>query len=118
MRRIVALLFVLLGAAEASAAPCTGWLEPKFWKTAALADVERCLATSKVNARAEDGWTPLHHAAAFSTAPAIVTALLKAGADARAVDEDGKKPVDHAENNEALKSTDAYWRLNDAAYGD
>ena len=184
MRLIVALLFVLLAAAQASAAPCTGWLKADFWKTATLADVQGCLATSPVNARDEDGFTPLHRAAAFSTTPAIisalldagaevnartengwtplhvaaaarttpafvtalldagaevnaraedgltplhgaamisttpaiVTALLDAGADARAVAEDGKKPIDYARDNKALAGSDAFWRLNDAAY--
>ena len=93
MRLIVALLFVLLAAAQASAAPCTGWLKADFWKTATLADVQGCLATSPVNARDEDGFTPLHRAAAFSTTPAIISALLDAGAEVNARTEGGQTPL-------------------------
>ena len=93
MRLIVALLFVLLAAAQASAAPCTGWLEPDFWRAATLTDVQGCLATSPVNARNEDGFTPLHYAAGNSTTPAIVTALLDAGAEVNARTENGWTPL-------------------------
>ena len=70
------------------------------------------------NARAKLVGTPLHGAARFNKNPAVITALLDAGADAKAKDgESGKTPFDHArENNEKLKNTDVYWRLNDAQY--
>ena len=45
-------------------------------------------AGADVNARAENGWTPLH-AAGTSKTPAIVTALVKAGADVNARNENG-----------------------------
>lgn len=54
--------------------------------------------------------TPLHDAAENGTAT-DVTALLEAGADPKAWNKTGKTPWDYAKENEALKGTDAYWRL-------
>ena len=73
------------------------------------------------NARAEDGDTPLHRAAAQlfgdeSHAGAAIEALLDAGADAATRNAAGKTPWDLAQENEALKGSDAYWRLNDARF--
>ena len=69
------------------------------------------------NARTEFGYTPLHEAAtSFGTTVEAVTALLEAGADHNTRDSDGKLPFDYAEDNEQLKGTDAYWKLNDARF--
>ncbi len=38
------------------------------------------------------------------------------GADPNALDFDGKIPWDYAKENEALKGTDAYWRLNELRF--
>lgn len=73
-------------------------------------------AGAKLNARDKDGWTPLIFAAAFSQSPAILEALLSAGADPKARDLDGKTALDHAKENEAMKGTDAFWKLNDATF--
>ncbi len=103
-------------------------------------------AGAEVNAQSEDGWTPLHvavegnglaivlalldagasvnvrgfsplHAAARGTDdPAVVEALLEAGADASAQDGEGKTPWHYAQDNLALKGTKIYWRLNDARF--
>ena len=48
------------------------------------------------NARAEDGWTPLHRAARDSESPAVVQVLLDAGADLNAQAEDGWTPLHFA----------------------
>ena len=58
--------------------------------------------------------TPLHAAAEHNENPAVIEALLDAGADATARDDYGRIPYDYAEDNEALKGSAAYWRLNDA----
>ena len=62
------------------------------------------------------GHSPLHHAARFANNPAVIEALLSAGADASARDPNGKTPWDYAQENEALRGTDAYWLLNDARF--
>ena len=49
-------------------------------------------------------------------APAIITTLLDAGADATAQDIEGKSPFDYAKQNEALADTAAYWALHDAQF--
>ena len=56
------------------------------------------------------GHSPLHHAARFADNPAVIEALLSAGADASARDNEGKIPY-YAQENEALRGTDAWWRL-------
>ena len=45
-----------------------------------------------------------------------VMRCLQTGADPKARDEWGKLPFDYARNNEKLKGTDAYWKLNDARF--
>ena len=62
------------------------------------------------------GFTPLHYAAQLRTTIEYVTALLAAGADPNARDSDGTLPFDYARDNEQLKGTDAYWKLNDARF--
>ena len=42
-------------------------------------------------------------------------ALLAAGADASARDGEGKAPWDYAQENEALRGTDALWRLREGS---
>ena len=69
-----------------------------------------------VNARDEDGWTPLHEAAEWNANPDVITALIKAGADGSLTDSRGRTPFDLAKEKEALKNTDAYWALNDARF--
>ena len=64
------------------------------------------------------GMTPLHRAAMGNENPAVATALLEAGANPRAKANNGKMPIDYAMDNEALKGSKVYWRLNDARFGD
>ena len=72
-------------------------------------------AGADVNARSEGGTTPLHSAARSRT-PANIQVLLDAGADASLVNNDGETALDIARGNDAIKGTDAYWRLNDLSY--
>jgi len=74
-------------------------------------------AGADVNARNEDGDTPLHFAAEKAKNPEFLTVLLEAGADGRAINESGKTPFQIAKAyNRALRGTDAYWVLNDARF--
>ncbi len=59
--------------------------------------------------------TPLHVAARFNGV-AVVTALLEAGANPSARDQYGATPFRWAAENEALKGSKVYWRLNDARF--
>ena len=95
---------------------CTQWNTPSFFKRVSLADLTRCLKVKNPNARNKNGRTPLHLAAWYSKAPAVVTALLTAGADPAARDKAGKTPWDYAEQNAALKDTAPYWRLNEERF--
>ena len=67
---------------------CEKWNTPAFFRRADAADVSRCLKVKKADARNRYGRTPLHYAAQ-GDAPALVTALVKAGADPNAQDRRG-----------------------------
>jgi ankyrin repeat protein len=72
-------------------------------------------AGADVNAADDDGFTALIFAA-VSSGPEMVSALLSAGADARARERlHGKSPADYAAENPALRDSDAYRRLLERA---
>ena len=73
---------------------------------------------ANVNARYDTGATPLHWATDSNENPAVLTLLLDRGADATLRDKENKLPFDYAKENEKLKDTDVYWRLNDARFED
>ena len=67
---------------------CEKWNTPAFFKSAQAEDISRCLKVKKPDARNNIGRTPLHYAAQ-GEAPALVAALVKAGAEVDAQDERG-----------------------------
>ena len=71
---------------------------------------------AQVDARDKDGWTPLHRAARFNPNPKIVLTLLELGANPKARTDRGRTPWNLIQENDELKNTDAYWRLNDLRY--
>ena len=73
-------------------------------------------AGAKVNERTEEGGTALLYAAKYQDNPAVILALLDANADVTIKDEEGKTAWDYMKENEDLKGTDAYWRLNNLRF--
>ena len=82
-------------------------------------------AGANVDARDEDGNTPLHWAANYNIdlgdnsprhAGDAIRPLLEAGANPNATNAAGRTPWDLAQENEQLRGTDAYWRMNDARF--
>ncbi len=103
--------------ALAARVSCEDWNTEVFFQRAGVADISRCLKVgAKVNARDEDGSTPLHIAVLLSKTPAVLSALLDAGAAPAVKDKKGKTPWDHIGADSPLKGTDAYWRLNDGRF--
>lgn len=73
-------------------------------------------AGADVTARANFGWTPLMVAARYTDNPEVITVLLEAGADGTLTSDEGKTAFNYAEENDHLKNTKQYWKLNDAQY--
>lgn len=74
-----------------------------FFSLATVRDVTRCLAAgASPNSRTEEGFTPLHFAAAFSDY-AVITTLLDAGADLHARSEQGLSSLHFAALNSTLE---------------
>ena len=111
---IVACMGAIPGvAAEVS---CDDWNTEAFFKLADAGDVARCLnAGADVNAQV-GGYAPLHVAAQLKN-PAVMEALLDAGANPAARDGQDKTPWDYVKGNPVLMGTEAYMRLKEAAGG-
>ena len=73
-------------------------------------------AGAAVDARSNNGSTPLMFAAANSTTPEIVQLLLDKGANALLKNWAGERAIDLAKKNEALMGTPAYWKLHDRSF--
>ena len=73
-------------------------------------------AGADLEARNKDGWTSLMYAAATHSNPEVLQVLLDAGADATAKNGEKETAWDLIQDNEALKGTKAYWRLNERGY--
>ena len=63
----------------------------------------------------EYGATPLACAAEQNPNPEVITTLLKAGANAKVKDNDGKTALDYAKKNDKLEGTDALKQLEEAS---
>ena len=115
VRLFIAALLVTLG--TQAWAECGNLCDRDCWKTATTSDVKAKLdAVADVMARYLFGNTPLHYAAYFGKKSGVVESLLEAGADPKALNDDGETPWVLAKSNNALKNTKSYWALNDARY--
>ena len=94
-------------------------VDPSYAYTAPSNDaVVSLLIDSGADPNLQDGSgkTPLHTAlAGFADLP-VVDALLNSGANAGLSDDQGVTPWDLAQEYEALKGTNTYWRINDARF--
>ncbi len=73
-------------------------------------------AGAEVNAQDTDGVTPLMKASSYNQKPKILEVLLNAGANVRIKDKNGKTVWDYLQENEKLKGTEVYWKINDARF--
>ena len=82
-----------------------------------VAQVQQAIkAGADVNARNDNGLTPLMYAAGFNTNDEVLERLIEAGADISAEDDYGLTIFGYAKENPAIKGTKVYWELNDAQY--
>lgn len=87
-----ALLFSCAGTSKDIAVECDGWNTVEFFETAAVADVDACLAAgADINARTQWRMTPLMLAASID--PVLAEVLLDAGADASLLDQRGNSAL-------------------------
>ncbi|MDE0216871.1 MAG: ankyrin repeat domain-containing protein [bacterium] len=102
--------------------PTADWLSWGFWVSATTTQVQtqlRCEAD--IHAKDDDGWTPLHWAAAFSDDPAVIQALLAAGANPTMRSNSGETPLDVArdwENSAAVQVLSQAVALTDTSGND
>jgi ankyrin repeat protein len=102
MTRITVILAAVLSLAFTPLAAQGNCFDADAWKDATVIDVALCLVVTDVNARDEDGYTPLHRAARWTENPEVIIALLDAGADVNARHETGATPLHWA----------AFWKEN------
>lgn len=82
-----------------------------------VAQVQQAIkAGADVNARNDNGSTPLMYAAMLNTNDEVLERLIEAGADISAEDDYGLTIFGYAKENPAIKGTKVYWELNDARY--
>ena len=109
---LVSLLLAAGLPTTAVAQSCQGWNTAKFFETATVEQVRACLSAGEnPNEQDTQGLTALHRAARDTAGPAVIEALLDAGANLRTYSIAGRLPWDFARRNKKIKGSDAYQRL-------
>ena len=95
-----------------AAESCKGWRTAKFFESATADEVRACLSTGEdPNEQDTKGLTALHRAARGTSDPAVIDALLDAGANPRSSSIAGRLPRYYARKNKKIQGSDAYQRL-------
>lgn len=114
MRIVVAVALASLVALSSIYAQTTDFFE--LVKTGTPQRIQAAIDKgADLKAQDKDGLTALMWAAGYNQNPEVISTLLKAGADAKVKDHAGKAVFDYALDNENLKGTDAYRRLQEAS---
>ncbi len=105
-------LLLVAGLPIAAAQSCQGWNTAKFFESATVDEVRGCLSAGEdPNKPDTQGLTALHRAARDTSQPAVIEALLDAGANPRVYSIAGRLPLDFARKNKQIKGSEAYQRL-------
>ena len=106
------LLVTVLPPKAVATESCKDWNTAKFFKSATLEQVRACLSTGRgPNEPDRKGLTALHRAARDTRDPAVIEALLEAGANPRASSRAGRLPQYYARKNKKIQGSDAHQRL-------
>ena len=98
--------------AAAAEKSCKDWNTAKFFETATVDEVRACLNAGRDTSEVDrKGLTALHRAARDTSDPAVIEALLDAGANARASSRAGRLPRYYARKNKKIQGSDAWQRL-------